>query len=107
MIPQQARQVASYYIRQRQRGRLYASQLTTHAGAVGLTIIGADQFGGNYQTGAQWVRSEIDNLPWVALDSGVCGSIPLAGNGPAMSDGSIRWLQWSGKVLSAPPTPTP
>jgi hypothetical protein len=100
-----ARQASAYFIRQRQRGRQFANALTVHA--AGLTVVGADQFDGKYLTGAMFVQSEIDGLPWVALTSGVTGAEPLSGNGPTKSDGSVTWLQWSGKILSAPPTPTP
>jgi hypothetical protein len=87
-------QAARYNMRLRRRSRQFASELTAHA--AGQTIVGADQFGGNYTSGAMFVASEIDGLPWVALDSGTSGATPLAGNGPVASDGSIRWLQWSG-----------
>jgi hypothetical protein len=96
-------QSASYNMRLRRRSRQFASELTVHA--VGQTIIGADQFNGNFTSGAMFVASEIDGLPWVALSSGISGGTPLAGNGPVASDGSIRWLQWSGLIRSAPPTP--
>jgi hypothetical protein len=96
-------QSAAFNMRLRRRSRQFASELTIHA--PGQTIIGADQFGGNYTSGAMFVASEVDGLPWVALDSGTSGATPLRGNGPVMSDGSINWLQWSGLIRSAPPTP--
>lgn len=98
-------QAARYNLRLRRRSREFGSTafLTTHA--AGLTVVGADQFNGQYMTGAMFVVSEIDFLPWVALDFGVSGATPLAGNGPVASDGSIRWLQWSGLIRSARPTP--
>ncbi len=97
-------QSAAFNMRLRWRGHEFAAALTVHA--AGLTIVGADQFNGNYTSGAMFVQSEIDGLPWVALTSGVSGATPLAGNG-TMSDGSITWLQWGGKILAAPPTPSP
>jgi hypothetical protein len=100
---QAARQSAAYFIRQRQRGRRFASALTVHA--AGLTVVGADQFGGRYTSGAQFVQDST-GLPWVAVTSGVTGSAPLTGNG-VVNDGGVVWLQWSGKILIAPPTPTP
>ena len=96
-------QAARYNMRLRRRGRQFASALTVHA--AGQTIVGADQFGGNYTSGAMFVRSEIDGLPWVALTSGTSGETPLSGNGPVMSDGAVEWLQWSGIIRVAPPTP--
>lgn len=98
-----ARQGAAYFIRQRQRSRQFALALTPWA--PGLTIIGADQFGGQYLSGAQFVRDTVGN-PWVAVTSGTTGSTPLTGNG-VINDGGVTWLQWSGKILTAPPTPTP
>lgn len=96
-------QAARYNLRLKRRSRQFASELTIHA--AGQTIIGADAFNGNYTSGAMFVQSEVDGLPWVALESGTSGATPLAGNGPVASDGSIRWLQWSGLIRSQPPTP--
>jgi hypothetical protein len=98
----QARQTSAYYIRQKMRGRQFASALTVHR--VGLDVVGADQFGGKYLSGAMFVQSEIDGLPWVALTSGTTGGKPLNGN-DTINDGGVLWLQWSGKILAAPPTP--
>lgn len=97
-------QATRYNMALRRRSRQFASELTVHA--AGQTIIGADQFGGHYTSGAMFVQSEIDGLPWVALTSGTTGATPLKGNGPVMSDGSIEWLQWSGLIRAAPPTPS-
>jgi hypothetical protein len=73
--------------------------------ASGQTIIGADQFGGDLTSGAMFVKSEVDAVPWVALTSGTSGATPLKGNGPTMSDGSIDWQRWPGLIRVAPPTP--
>lgn len=97
-------QSAAYNMRLRRRSREFASALTPHV--EGLTIVGADQFNGNLTSGAMFVQSEIDGLPWVAMTSGISGGTPLAGNGPVASDGSIEWLQWSGLIRAAPPTPS-
>lgn len=96
-----ARQASAYFIRQRQRGRQFASALTVHQ--AGLTVTGFDVTG-KYAT-ADYVQ-DASGLPWVALTSGVTGSTPLTGNG-IVNDGGVRWLQWGGKILSTPPTPTP
>lgn len=98
-------QSAAFNMRLRRRSRQFASALTVHA--AGLAITGADAFNGQYASGAMFVQSEIDGLPWVALSSGTSGATPLAGNGPVMSDGSIEWLQWSGLIRAAPSSPTP
>ena len=58
---------AAYYMRLRRRSRQFASELAVHAS--GQTIKGADQFGGNLTSGAMFVQSEIDGLPWAALTS--------------------------------------
>ena len=98
-------QSAAFNMRLRRRSRFFASGLAVHA--AGLTIVGADQFDGKLTSGAFFVASEIDGLPWVALTSGVSGSTPLKGNGPVMSDGNVNYLQWSGLIRAAPPTATP
>lgn len=97
-----AQQSASYWMRLRRRGRQFASALTVHA--AGQTIKGADQFNGALTTGAMFVQSEVDGLPWAALTSGTTGSTPLKGNG-VINDGGVTWVQWSGIIRSAPPTP--
>jgi len=96
------RSAASYFIRQRQRGRYYASQLAVHT--AGQTIVGADAFGGRLTSGAMFVQSEVDGQPFVALTSGTTGATPLTGD-MTINDGGVLWLKWSGKILSAPPTP--
>jgi len=96
-------QSAAFNMRLRRRGRQFASALTVHT--AGVTVVGADQFGGNYTSGAMFVQDAV-GLPWVATTSGVTGSTPLTGNG-VVNDGSVTWLQWSGVIRAAPPTPTP
>lgn len=98
---QTARQAASYFTRQRQRGRQFANALTLHT--AGLVVKGAADYGGYYGTGAMFVK-DANGLPWVALTSGTTGAGVLAGNG-VVNDGGVTWLQWSGKLLAAPPTP--
>lgn len=98
-----AREAASYFIRQRQRGRQFALALTQWA--PGLVVTGADAFGGRLTSGAMFVQDANGN-PWVALTSGTTGSTPLSGN-ETMSDGGVTWQFWGGKILAAPPTPTP
>lgn len=97
-------QSAAFNMRLKRRSRQFASGITIHA--AGQAITGADQFQGDYTSGAMFVQSEVDGLPWVALDSGISGSTPLAGNGPVMNDGNLNWLQWSGLIRAAPPTPS-
>jgi hypothetical protein len=95
-------QSAAFNMRLRRRSRQFANALTVHG--AGLVVIGADQFGGNLQSGAMFVQSEIDGLPWVALTSGVAGATPLSGNG-TMSDGGVTWQQFAGVIRAAPNTP--
>lgn len=102
MISSALRQAASYYIRQRMRGRQFASALTPHQS--GLSVIGADMFGGRLTSGAMFVQDSNGN-PWVALTSGTTGDGELTGN-DTVFDGGVTWLFWSGKILAAPPTPT-
>jgi hypothetical protein len=101
MNQQAARQAASYTIRKRQRGRQFANALTVHT--AGLVVVGADHFGGRLLSGAMFVQ-DADGNPWVALSSGVTGAVPLSGNG-TINDGGVTWLQWGGRLNSAPPTP--
>jgi hypothetical protein len=95
-------QSARYNLRLRRRGRQFASELTVHA--AGQTIVGADQFNGNLTSGAMFVQSEVDGLPWVALTSGTTGSTPLTGNG-VINDGGVTWQQFAGVIRYMPPTP--
>jgi hypothetical protein len=97
----QARQAASYFIRQRQRSRQFALALTKHS--AGLAVTGADAFDGKLTSGAMFVQ-DANGSPWVALTSGTTGSTPLTGNG-VVNDGGVTWQFWAGKILSAPPTP--
>lgn len=96
-------QAATWRMRRRNRSKQFAAGLTVHA--AGLTVIGADAFGGNLTSGAMFVQSEIDGLPWVALTSGTSGATALSGNNGTMSDGGVIWQQWTGYLLVAPPTP--
>lgn len=100
----QQAQTAAYFIRQRQRSRQFANALTPHRAE--LTVVGADRFNGMYTSGAMFCQSEVDGQPFVAITSGVTGSTPLTGD-TTVNDGSVLWLKWSGKILTAPPTPTP
>lgn len=102
-MPTAQQSAASYFIRQRQRSRQFALALTLHT--AGLTVVGADMFGDRLTSGAMFVK-DVDGNPWVALTSGVTGATPLTGNG-TMDDGGVTWMQWGGKLLVAPPTPTP
>lgn len=90
---------ASYFIRQRQRGRQFANALTVHQ--AGLTIVGYNETG-KWQL-ADFVQDASGNA-WVALTSGATGSGVLAGTG-VVNDGGVEWLLWSGKILSPPNTP--
>jgi len=92
---------ARYNMRLRRRGRQFASELTVWA--EGLTVVGADQFGGRLQSGAMYVQDSAGN-PWVALTSGTTGSTPLAGSA-TMSDGGVTWQPWLGVIRAAPATP--
>ena len=80
-----ATQSAAYNMRLRRRGRQFASALTVWT--PGLTVVGADAFGGMVQSGAMYVQDSVGQ-PWVALTSGTTGAIPLAGRA-TMSDGGV------------------
>lgn len=95
-----ANQAASWRIRRRNRTKQFAAQLTVHR--AGLTVTGMDQVA--TAAAADFVQSEVDGLPWIALSSGTTGATPLAGNG-TMSDGGVTWQQWAGAIPSAPNTP--
>jgi hypothetical protein len=96
-----ARQAAGYIIRKRQRGRQFADALTVHT--AGLVVVGANDFGGMLLSGAMFVQDANGN-PWVALTSGTTGGGALTGNG-TVNDGGVTWLQFGGRLNSAPPTP--
>jgi hypothetical protein len=96
-------QAARYNMALRRRGRQFADALTVHK--AGLTVVGADQFNGMLTSGAMFVQSETTpGQPWAALTSGTTGGTPLTGNG-VINDGGVTWVQWSGLIRSAPPTP--
>ncbi len=102
-MPSAALQAATFTARKRSRSRRFVLALTTHAAAVGQIVVGLDTVA--TAVAASWVQSEIDGQAWVALTSGVVGAIPLAGDGPTMSDGSVTWQRWFGNLLSMPNTP--
>lgn len=91
---------ALWRLRRRNRTKQFAAGLTVHG--AGLTVTGMDQVA--TAAAADFVQSEVDGLPWVALTSGTSGATPLAGNG-TMSDGGVTWQQWTGYISAAPNTP--
>ena len=96
-----ATQAARYNLALRRRGRQFANALTVHTS--GLTVVGADAFGGRLQSGAMFVQDSTGR-PWVALTSGTSGATALEGD-QVMSDGSITWQPWPGIIRAMPPTP--
>lgn len=93
-------QAAAWRLRRRNRSKQFAAALTVHQ--AGLTVIGMDRVA--TAAAADFVQSEIDGLPWIALTSGVSSGAPLSGNG-TMSDGTITWMQWGGYISASPNTP--
>ncbi len=95
---------ASFIMRKNRRSRQFALALTPHQ--AGLTVVGVDHTGSTDT--ADYVQDDNGKgLPFVALTSGVTGAMPLNNNEAVVSDGSVTFQYWAGRLLTAKNTPTP